>query len=132
MFSRLQTEMYRITLIGAELQIFSRASVTLPGKVVTEEGYRSRLQGHKCCTESEQDAVEARSRKLFKKREFMGDKSTPQSWIHSLLRKTHITDLLGSGRMPQRKVYPVFSHFLSFSDLLIFGKQSIRPDGAFM
>lgn len=36
MFSRLQTEMYRITLIGA-------AEDTLPGKAMTEEGYKSRL-----------------------------------------------------------------------------------------
>lgn len=60
MFSRLQTEMYTITLIEVELQLLM---ILLPGKVMTEEGYKNMLGGHKSNVESEQDAVEARSRK---------------------------------------------------------------------
>lgn len=97
MFSRLQTEMYTITLIEVELQLLM---ILLPGKVMTEEGYKNRLGGHKCNVESEQDAVEARSRKWFQKKEFMGDRSTQHSWMNSSLRKPQIANFLGSGRMP--------------------------------
>lgn len=95
---------------------------------MAEEGWKSRLEGHKCSAESEQDAVEARSRKLFQRRESMGDRSTREPWTHFSHGRFQSA---GFGKNALRENSP-HTLSLSFPEWLVFGEQGTGLDSASM